>query len=103
MQAMNVILPTQTARTSPIVLATEIDRILQVCIDYRRHNDVTVYDSYPLRRMIERVDCPRYRKHFSSPEASRVYFQIGIKKPLTQRRILLCTTDVINLHAIHFI
>jgi hypothetical protein len=47
----NVIVPSHSPWASPIVVVRKKDNSIRLCIDYRKLNQVTVKDSYPLPRI----------------------------------------------------
>ena len=52
----NVIEPSNSAWSSPIVLVTKKDGSTWFCVDYRRANDLTVKDAYSIPRVDECLD-----------------------------------------------
>lgn len=51
MQSQGIIEPCQSYWTSNIVFVKKKDGGIRFCVDYRKFNDLTEKDAYPLRRM----------------------------------------------------
>lgn len=72
-------------RTSPIYLGftrpirSQEGGLLRFCIDYRKLNDATVKDSYPIHRMDESIDSLGQAKVFTTLDAYSGYWQLPIK------------------------
>ncbi|GFX50476.1 putative retrovirus-related pol polyprotein from transposon [Trichonephila clavipes] len=56
MKNNDVIEPSSSPWVSPIVLVRKKDGSTRFCVDYRRLNDVTKKDSYPLPRIDDTLD-----------------------------------------------
>ena len=69
----NVIRPSKSEWASPVVLAPKNDGTPRFCVDYRKLNEVTKKDSYPIPRMDDCIHTLGKAKIFSSLEASSVY------------------------------
>ena len=63
---------------APIVFAPKKDGSLRFCIDYRKLNEVTLLDSYPIPRMDECIDSLGDAQYFSTLDANWGYWQIDI-------------------------
>ena len=81
-----VIRPSNSPWSSPTVLVRKKDGGLRWCIDYRRVNDVTVKDAYPLPRIDSCLDQLSSAKLFSTLDLQSGYWQLELEeesKPIT--------------------
>ena len=78
MLEQDVIEPSDSPWASPVVLVRKKDGSLRYCIDYRKLNDVTIKDSYPLPRIDESLDSLSHTKYFSTLDLASGYWQIGL-------------------------
>ena len=73
-----VIEPAQCEWASPLVLAPKSDGSFRFCVDYRKLNEVTIKDTYPLPRMDDCIDSLGEATVFSSLDANWGYWQIAV-------------------------
>ena len=78
MQEANVIRPSRSPWSSPIVLVKKKDGTLRFCVDYRRLNSVTKADTFPLPRMDDILDQLGDCKFFSTLDLKSGYWQIRV-------------------------
>ena len=74
----DVIEPAVSEWAAPVVIVSKKDGSLRFCIDYRKLNDLTVKDSYPLPRIDECLDTLGHAKVFSTLDANSGYWQIPV-------------------------
>ena len=64
---------------SPVVIVRKTNGSWRMCVDYRRFNSVTKFDSFPLNRLDEALDAFSGSTVFSSLEPAMVYHQVPVK------------------------
>ena len=74
----DVITPSKSPWASGIVLVKKKDGSKRFCIDYRRLNDVTIKDAYPLPRIDESLDQLAGSKWFSCLDMNSGYWQVEL-------------------------
>ena len=86
MLANDVIEPSESSWASPVVLATKKDGSPRFCIDYRKLNQVTKKDAYPLPNINDCIDALSGSGWFSTLDLASGYWQVEMSeesKPLT--------------------
>ena len=71
---------------SPIVLVGKKDGGTRLCVDFRRLNEVTHMDAYPMPRVDEMIDKLGSARYLTTLDLSRGYWQVPVSKesqPLT--------------------
>ena len=73
-----VVTPSTSPWSSPIVLVKKKDGTTRFCVDYRKLNDVTRKDAYPLPRIDATLDALGGAGYFSTMDLASGYWQVEV-------------------------
>ena len=71
--------PSTSPWASPVVMVKKKDGSWRMCVDYRRLNSATKFDSFPLPRLDEALDAFAGATVFSSLDLAMAYHQVPVK------------------------
>ena len=80
MEVQGLVEPSTSPWASPIVLAKKKDGSPRLCVDYRRLNDVTESDAYPMPDLNEMIRQMRGAKVFSVLDLKSGYWQVPLNQ-----------------------
>ena len=86
MLAEGVITTSKSPWSSPVVLIPKKDGTIRFCVDYRKLNEVTIRDAYPLPRIDDTLDALHNAKFVSTLDLRSGYWQVELdsdSRPLT--------------------
>ena len=88
-----VIVPSKSPYSSPIVMVPKKDGTNRMCMDYRKLNEITTKDAYPLTRIGHTIDALQGAGYFSSVDSASRYWQVPVAEK-DRLKTAFCTPEV---------
>ncbi|KAJ8268644.1 hypothetical protein COCON_G00138160 [Conger conger] len=89
---LGVIEESQSAWSSPIVLVPKPDGSWRFCNDFRRLNEISRYDAYPMPRVDELIERLGPARYLSTLDLTRGYWQVPLT-PQAREKTAFATPD----------
>jgi transposase InsO family protein len=80
MLAASIVRPSKSPWTSPVVLVPKKDGRVRFCVNYRKLNDLTTSDKFPLPRIEDCLDSLQGKKYFSTLDCMSGYWQVRMEE-----------------------
>jgi hypothetical protein len=75
-----VIRPSNGPWSSPIVLVKKKDNTKRLCVDFRKGNEITKKDAYPIPRIDDTLDTLHGARYFSCVDLASGYWQVELQE-----------------------
>lgn len=83
MLRQGLITPSKSDWSAPIVLVTKPDKSIRICINYRRLNDISTSDNYPIPRISELIENIGSAKYLTQLDLTKGYYHIPLSEDTT--------------------
>ena len=103
MRQAGAIQPSYSPFASAVVLAPKSDGTLRFCIDFRRLNNLTVKDSFPLPRIDNSLEHLGAAKYFTSLDMGSAFWQIPMEKESIKYTAFATTGDLCEFKRMPFV
>lgn len=88
--------------SSPVVLVKKPNGGIRFCVDYRKLNQVTRKDSYPLPRIDDALDKLRGAKYFTTLDCDQAYYQIEMEESSKDKTAFITPDGLYNFRVLPF-
>ena len=102
MLEQRVIQPSHSPWASPVVLVIKKDSTLRFCVDYRRLNQVTKKDAYPLPRIDDSLDSVAGSCWFSTLDLASGYWQTEVHPDDREKTVFMTGAGLFRFNVLPF-
>ena len=100
--AKGLIEPSDSPWASPVVLVTKKDGSKRLCLDYRKLNEVTKKDAYPLPRIDDSLDALGNAKYFCTLDLASGYWQVEMNDEARDKSAFSTTSGLYAWNVLPF-
>ncbi|KAH9106807.1 hypothetical protein AeMF1_017692 [Aphanomyces euteiches] len=87
---LGLIRPSTSPWASPVLTIRKPDGSIRFCIDYRKLNDVTIKDRYPMPRVDDLLDVLGKSKYFSTMDVASGYWRVRMEEESIPKTAFVC-------------
>ena len=102
MLAADIIRPSVSPQSSPIVIVPKKDSSKRFCVDFHKLNAVTKPNSYPLPKIDEILALLCGSQYFSALDCQQGYFQVKMAESSREKTAFFCSRALFEFNAMPF-
>ncbi|KAH9081378.1 hypothetical protein LEN26_021318 [Aphanomyces euteiches] len=87
---LGLIRPSTSPWASPVLMIRKPDGSIRFCIDYRKLNDITIKDRYPMPRVDDLLDVLGKSKYFSTMDVASGYWNVRMEEESIPKTAFVC-------------
>lgn len=100
--AKGVIRPSKSPWSSPLVMVRKKDGSTRFCVDFRRLNESTVGDSFPIPRIDDSLDALGGAKLFTTLDLAKGYWQVPVQESDRAKTAFACHKGLFEFNTMPF-
>ena len=102
MLASDIIRPSSSPWASPLVIVPKKDGTKRMCVDFRKLNNITVKNSYPLPDIADILSSLKNAKIFSCLDLRSGYWQIEVEEKDREKTAFVCHMGLFEFNVMPF-
>ena len=91
MRAQGVIEPTSSNWTAPIVVIRKKEGSIQLYVDYRQLNSISLIDAYPMPTINDLIDLIEQTRFISTLDRTKGYWQVPAREKDCVKTVFACS------------
>ena len=102
MLELGIVRPSKSPWASPVVVVPKPDGTIRFCVDYRKLNNITKMDAYPIPRMDQMLEKVAQARHISTLDITKGYWQIPLNEDSIPKSAFITTQGLFQFTVMPF-